>query len=299
MKNQATGIYQNWNKKINLNSQGDIVPQSNSIVFDSENNVYVIGFINQNWDNTNKDGNCDWLIKKFNENGIEVKKWNKIIDNKNGYDWPLSIAIDSKDNIFISGIGDDVVINKNRKHKSNLDYDLWIKKFDKNGNEDLTNWNKKIDGNGNWDWAYSLTIDNNDNVFMGGFGCNLLSEYSSYDWWIKKFTNDGTEFKNWNKILGDNDGQDCIYSTAVDSNGNLIVAGFGITKDREYIRIRFFSSTGNYEQEIIGEINGNYKDFYISSIVTDKYDNLYFAGFIKNEEYKSGRGYLKKLVKGN
>ena len=64
-------------------------------------------------------------------------------------------------------------------------YDWWIKKFDANGNEDTINWNKKL--NSVYDYAYSIAIDINNNIYVAGCGVNLVNLSSGYDWWIKKF----------------------------------------------------------------------------------------------------------------
>ncbi len=110
------------------------------IAMDKNENVYVVG---SGMNLKNADSDSDWIIKKFDKNGIEDKNnWNKVFDGNNGYDHISSLYIDNKQDIYISGYGENII-------SDNSGSDLWIKKLNSDGVEDLTNWNKKITLNSN------------------------------------------------------------------------------------------------------------------------------------------------------
>jgi hypothetical protein len=83
------------------------------------------------------------------------------------------------------------------------------------------------DNNNESERAKAVAIDSNDNIYVGGYGVNLVSASSGNDWWIKKFSPDGTEdTTNWNISIDGGD-SDYIQDMIIDSNDNLIVAGYG------------------------------------------------------------------------
>ena len=90
------------------------------------------------------------------------------------------MAVDSNDNVFVAGYASNMIDESNS-------YDWWIMKFSSGGVEDTTNWNKAFDGNRAGDIAYSLLIDSNNNIYIAGYGGNIVSASSTSDWWIKKF----------------------------------------------------------------------------------------------------------------
>ena len=69
-----------------------------------------------------------------------------------------------------------------------------------------------------------FAIDNNDNVYVVGYGNKLASGTSSYDWWIKKFDSSGAEdIVNWNKnFTSAGSNADQAWSVAIDSNDNVV-----------------------------------------------------------------------------
>ena len=111
-----------------------------------------------------------------------IESWDKKIDGNGGGDKARWVAVDSLDNVYAIGNGQNIVSGSSF-------FDWWIKKFNSDG-EEL--WEKKING-GNDDRAYSVAVDSSDNVYVVGSGYYLVSDSSYIDWWIKKFLPDGTE----------------------------------------------------------------------------------------------------------
>ncbi len=183
-------------------------------------NIYITGYgwglaryPSSSWEDSSLE---DWWIKKFDSSGTQEWSVNNADSSDSVQDIAYSIAIDSG-NIYIAGTNQG---------------DLSIKKFDTSGGTEIaSNWNKKIDGNGAYDVAKSIVVDSADNVFVAGFGTNLSSDSSGYDWWIKKFSSNGNEFLAWDlKINGFNDGTtkyDEAKSIALDSSDNVFIVGYG------------------------------------------------------------------------
>lgn len=75
-----------------------------------------------------------------------------------------------------------------------------------------------------------MAVDSGDNVYVVGYGVNLYSSTSGRDWWIKKYSSDGTEVvTGWDKkIHGGHTNASAIetaYGVAVDSDDNVYVVG--------------------------------------------------------------------------
>jgi hypothetical protein len=95
-------------------------------------------------------------------------------------------------------------------------------------------WPKVYDG-GEGDGTDQITcsvIDNAGNIYFIGYGFELVSDHSEYDWWIKKIDSSGNEITSgWNKKLSfkDNDASSAsVYdrptNAVIDSNNNLYVS---------------------------------------------------------------------------
>lgn len=172
----------------------------------------------------NSSGGCICM----NEN---TTTWNKTYDGEGAIPWDdiaRSVANDSNDNIYVVGHGNSIAVPAVPTGD-----DWWIKKFWSNGTED-TSWNKTFDGGSlaaGSDIAYSVAVDSNDNVYVAGVGEDLLDLTSNQDWWIKKFSSDGTEdTTNWNITYShQSDSYDYARSVAVDSDDNVYVVGYYAT----------------------------------------------------------------------
>jgi hypothetical protein len=211
-----------------------------AIVTDSNNNVYVVGF-GKNIVDASSD--LDWWIKKFDSSGNELdfggsgypaagsglspcttNGKDAVFDNSSGIgiidDRAHAAAIDSTDNIYVVGEGYDLV-NASSKN------DWWIKKFSSNGVEDSA-WEKKIDGgSGDGEVARSVAVDSSDNVYVAGYGNNLVNGSSGHDWWVKKYSSLGVEDTAWEKKFDGNAGSDQAYGLAIDSYDCVYIVGYG------------------------------------------------------------------------
>ncbi|MFC2163248.1 hypothetical protein ACFLRF_06160 [Candidatus Altiarchaeota archaeon] len=251
-----------------------------SVDVDSNNNIYVAGYGYYLGSVTSA---RDWWIKKFDENLTEdITDWNKNFSNSGDIaEWANSVKVDDNDNVYVVGRGLNLA-------SSSSSIDWWIKKFDENGNEDTANWNLNISSYSfvASEYAYSVTVDNSDNVYVVGTGQNLASSTSGINWWIKKFDSNGNEdTASWNKNYSHPRGIGIIpYSVEVDTNDNVYVVGEGYEllsneSDGDWW-IKKFDSNGNEDtsdwDKNFSSINGSGEEAY--SVATDSENNVYVVG---------------------
>ena len=163
--------------------------------------------------------------------------------------------------------------------------------------ENTSAWNKTYNGGsatGN-DIANSVSIDNNDNVYVVGYGMDLNDTSSSYDWWIMRF-NGSTGVRDWNKTYstaGSN--LDISSSVTTDSINNVYVVGFGDDLNGSGTAIDWwikkFNETG---MEDTSQWNLTYNGGSITgwdraySVVVDSNNNVYVVGAGYNLNTSSG-----------
>ncbi|MBI5332653.1 MAG: PGF-pre-PGF domain-containing protein, partial [Candidatus Aenigmarchaeota archaeon] len=238
------------------------------------------------------DSNADWWIKKFNAtSGIEdTASWNKTFSSAGSdfsYNYAYSVAIDSSDNVYVTGVGYGLITGTSN-------FDWWIKKFNSTGSEDTINWNKTFAGALNCgEKAYSIAVDSFDNVYAAACGYNIASASSNYDWWIKKFTSTGVEdIVSWNKTVnsaknsagGDADN---AYSILInDSNVYVVGAGTnltGLSTNYDWWIKKFnldgSENTTDWNKTFTSPGN-NIENPY--SIIIDSSRNVYVAGYGKH-----------------
>ncbi|MCP3681918.1 MAG: hypothetical protein GY861_04435 [bacterium] len=261
-----------WNKSFD----GSGYDQAWSVAVDADGNVYVAGY---GEDLVGGSSDEDWWLKKFTSNGTEdVDNWNKMFDD--GYDnfnSAYSVAVDADGNVFVVGSGIFLVGGSPSR-------DWWLKKYTSNGTEDTDNWNKTFDGSGDSDYAYSVAFDIDDNVYVVGTGINLVSDSSGSDWWLKKFSSNGSEdVTNWNKTF-DGGGWGYAYSVAVDSDGIVYVAGIGLdivsdSSDADWW-LKKFSSNGTEDVDNWNKtFDGSGYHDYARSVAVDDAGNVFVVGY--------------------
>lgn len=185
---------------------------TNSIALDSTGAIYVAG---SGYNLTGTGTRDDWCIRKFNTDGTDIAGWYRFWDGAAGEDYINEIAVDSSDNIYLAGCGQNLITPSSKQ-------DWWIMKLSPAG---TMLWERTFDGNSGDDYANAITIDAQDNIYVIGNGENIVSNNSLADWWIRKLDKDGTTI--WQTTYDGNNGNDYLNAAAIDSKGYLYVAGAG------------------------------------------------------------------------
>jgi len=170
-----------------------------SVTCDHNNNVYVGGTYGGSINltpQTTSLGNDDLLIAKYDEYGNFV--WIRTVGGT-GHDHCNSIAVDSEENVYLSGWFSGSSITFGDTTLSNPNWNLttiFIAKYDITGNRQFID----VIGGNHSDEPRHLTADNNDDIYIAGFfksasiefGNNILLNDSLYtsDAFIAKI--DGT-----------------------------------------------------------------------------------------------------------
>jgi uncharacterized delta-60 repeat protein len=169
------------------------------VAVDSRDNVIVAGY-------TYSFGGASanfWVIKLNSSYSV---LWNRTFDRGN-YDVAYGVAVDSSNNIIVTGVST----------LSGLAYDYLTVKYDANGN---LLWNRTAAGaSGKRDYAEDVAVDSNDNVIITG-ETELSTNF--YDVWTLEYDSNGNHM--WNRTIGGSY-NDYAYDVAVDSDGNIILAG--------------------------------------------------------------------------
>ena len=139
-----------------------------------------------------------------------VELWNKTAGGSSG-DKGAGVTVDSDDNIIITGVTNNIYSADVKTG------DIWTIKYDPDGN---VIWNKTLGGSGR-EVSIGIVADSNDNIIITGH-TDPFSNGGS-DIWTIKYDPDGNVI--WNKTVGGS-GHDEGYSVSVDSDNNIIVAGF-------------------------------------------------------------------------
>ena len=232
---------------------GDI---AHAVAIDAEDNIIVTG------SSHNATGNemDNYYTIKYDRDGNEI--WNQsYADGKT--DWAWSVAVDSQDNIVVTG-----------DSRGGLGCDYCTIKYDKNGNEiwSQTYMSAVVTE------AFGVAVDSEDNVIVTGQSGFPLGYWHT----IKYSGADGTQI--WLVTYGgggDNEG----HRVALDSEGNVIITG-----TRQHPPYSPYSQVWDYHT-IKYDNNGKeiwsktYQNGYANwpmGLAVDSEDNVIVTGFSSN-----------------
>ncbi len=213
---------------------------------------------------------------------------------------PSQITFDNLGNMYLVGYFKGSNVNFNPAgsdlKSSNGDWDIFLTKYNVDG---TYAWTKTWGGTG-WDSGFSIVIDLDNNIYLGGLfmgtdvnfnpeGSDLKSSNGYFDIFLTKYNANGTYA--WTKVWGATMGDDAIQSITIDSSGNLYMIGYfegtDVNFNPEGSDIK--NSNGNSDVFLTKyNANGTYawtKTWggegydYGNSIAFDSSDNLYMSGF--------------------
>ena len=252
-------LTQQWAARYNGTANGS--DDARSLVVDNNGNVYVTGTV------TDTVSGLDIRTIKYNAEGriIWKAKWN---GSANGDDEPYSIAVDKYGNAYVTG----------RSMGNGTGFDFVTVKYNVFG---IRQWSARYSTPGNtFDWAKSVAVDDQGNVYVtgeGGLGPNLTSDYITI-----KYNTNGTRLwvANYDGP-GRNDGANAL---TLDEYGNVYVTGrspAGIDLDEEDMDMTTVKYNTNGVQQWVarydGPVAGNFFD-QGQAITVDKYGNVYVTG---------------------
>jgi len=138
---------------------------------------------------------------KLDSDGNEL--WNKTVVNASGSSSGGSVAVDSNDNVIISG---GLFSNS----------DVLVIKYDSSGNQ---LWITEVEGD-EWDYGGAVVVDSKDNILVTGNTASYGS--GEADIWSLIFDSDGNLL--WNRTYGGGN-DDYARDISLDSHGNMIITG--------------------------------------------------------------------------
>ena len=255
------------------------------VAVDAHGNVYVIG--DSGW-STNSDGN-DVFAAKYDAGG--ELQWITCFGGT-WYDYGSDIAIDDDGNVVVTGYtySNDFT---NAINDSVL-YDAFVAKLDADAGDVL--WSAYL-GGGDEDMGNAIAIDGDGNIFVAGETyssdwetANNASYAEAYnpDAFVAKLDADGTLL--WVSYLGGTD-EDYGRDVAVDSEGNVVIAGYTYSED---VVQTDNAALGSYDAFVAkldtdgsivwaNYLGGSDED-YGQGVVIDSEDNIIVAGYTFSDD---------------
>ena len=225
-----------------------------AIAIDPSENVYITGYA----DVVGQANNV--IIAKYNTSGtIQWQKQLAGVGTRN--DYGTSIAVDSASNVYVTAYSNAALGGGN--------FDFLTFKLDSSGS---MLWQHSLGGSGGSgtgsDFGVGIALDSASNVYVTGFSDNN----STYDLVLAKYNTTGT--LQWQRVLGNNTGgSDAGNSVAVDSAGNIYVAGFtnGIG-----ILVAKYNSSGaiEWQRSLTGSAT-----IFGTGIAVDSSNNVYVTAY--------------------
>lgn len=237
-----------WTRMYDINANN--AATATDFYIDSVGNSYILGF------SGHESGNqpFDVVTIKYNKNGD--MQFSNLYDANLFFPNPSSIAVDNSGNVYVSADDDSLVLIKYNSDGS----EGWIKKYpvqtslhsekiliDNTGNilvaGNITNasngfqdfflmkynssgdtvWTRTYDRTGYDDYLYSLSVDDQNNIFLGG-SAQYAQSYITEDFAVVKYNSDGVF--QWERFYnGFYDNRDQIVDLATDETGNVFAAG--------------------------------------------------------------------------
>lgn len=204
----------------------------------------------------------DLVTIKFNDSG--TLQWQRRLGT-DGYKFQGAVGtcVDSAGNIIItSSVTNDAVYEGKG----------FIAKYNSSG---TLQWQRDI-ANGVDVYYLSPARDSSDNVYAPGYFTADSSNYTNYQCLLVKYNSSGT--LQWQRELGNASADQGIYSTVVDSAGDVYAVATS-NHNRTYYSIRVvkYNSSGTlqWQRELYsGSVNLNALE-----IAIDSSDNIYLSGY--------------------
>jgi len=208
-----------WVRRYNGPGNGD--DWAYSLALDGQGNVYVTG------ESRGSGTSDDYATIKYNSNGdtLWVRRYN---GPGNGDDEDNSLAVDGQGNVYVTG----------ESYGSGTAYDYATVKYNSAG---VQEWVQRYNGPGNGDdWAYSLAVDGQGNVYVTGYSIGTNADYATI-----KYNSTGTQ--QWLvRYNGPGNDYDEASALALDDSGNVYVTGYAAITgtNADFATIKYVQTPG-------------------------------------------------------
>jgi uncharacterized delta-60 repeat protein len=246
------------------------------VAVDSSGNIYVTGYTEKKLHGNNNSGKFDMFLVKYNSSG--TRQWTKQFGTS-GWDAGYGVAVDSSNNIYVTGYTDGGLGGNNNSGK----FDMFLVKYNSSGTRQ---WTKQF-GTSGWDVGYGVAVDSSNNIYVTGYtegGLDGNTNSGGRDIFLVKYNSSGT--KQWTQQFGSSK-KDYGLASNVDSKGNIYVTGYteggldGNTNSGEsdIFLVKYNSSgTKQWTQQLgtptFDEGNG---------VAVDSSDNIYVSGWTRGK----------------
>ena len=153
---------------------------------DSSNNIFVTGRTAGGLDGNTSSGGTDLFLVKYNSSG--TKQWTKQLGNSTA-DIGMGVTVDSSDNIYVTGIASGGL----DRNTGSVGEDIILVKYKSSGTKQ---WTKQL-GSSSSNFAWDVTVDSSDNIYVTGFTNGSFEENfnqeSYYDIFLAKYNSDGVK----------------------------------------------------------------------------------------------------------
>jgi len=239
-----------------------------AIAIDNNDNIYVTGH--------SKDSGTgyDYVTIKYAPDSnvpLWVARYNS---PSNNYDFATAIAIDSNDNIYVTGESEDSssfhLDYATIKYAPDSNVPLWVARYNSPSN--------------NSDWAYAIAIDSNDNVYVTGTSEGSGMGHPFYDYVTIKYPPESNVPLWVARYDGPDNYDDRAYAIAIDSNNNIYVTGNSTNSGTsDYATVKYAPDSN--VPLWVARYNGPDNDGdYAQAIAIDNNDNIYVTGYSKDSE---------------
>ncbi|MGF1589141.1 MAG: SBBP repeat-containing protein [Pleurocapsa sp.] len=190
---------------------------------DSAGDVVIAGYTNDDLAAPNADTeippSADSWIAKYDSDGNQL--WIEQFGTNEG-DETFGLDIDSQDNIYTTGwTRGDLGAPNNLNEEGEVTYDIWLAKYDSQGNQQ---WIEQF-GTDDFDWSWDVATDSNDDTYITGWTLGDLAgtNSGSYDIWVAKYDSQGNQQQIQQFGTA---GDDAATSVDVDDGGNYYLTGY-------------------------------------------------------------------------
>ncbi len=206
---------------INQNDYGQ------SIAVDASGNVYVAGMSNATWGIPRSCDQYRQCLRRFPGQAQQQRQsdWNTFLGGTGGDDYAYGVAVDASGNAYVTGMSIATWGSPVRAFGGGST-DAFVAKVNSSGT--LT-WNTFLGGTGS-DYGNSIAVDASGNVYVAGtdyggntWGSPVRASSGGDEAFAAKLNSSGA--LTWNTFLGSG-GNDYGQGVAVDSSGNVYVAGY-------------------------------------------------------------------------